>query len=203
MLRSVYHTELHCKEETVRTSISPLPGFGGQNCGENQMRPAYKQKNPTISNVKSLDLWSEWRESNSRPLEPHCASLENTMYNPILPRLSIVKFQMHYTILYARFSRSTAKISNRTERPCRFLMLYWPWTSLTVKSSRFKMICKRNSAQARSSNTAAMKSSSIRRSPRNRCKSSSCFRSNPVPVVIFFPTLAHQLSAYLSKIILP
>ena len=34
------------------------------------MRPAYKQKNPTISNVKSLDLWSEWRESNSRPLEP-------------------------------------------------------------------------------------------------------------------------------------
>ena len=126
LLRSVYHTELHCKEETVRTSISPLPGFGGQNCGQNQMRPAYKQKNPTISNVKSLDLWSEWRESNSRPLEPHCASLENTMYNPILPRLSIVKFQMHYTILYARFSRSTAKISNRTERPCRFLMLYWP-----------------------------------------------------------------------------
>ena len=58
MLRSVYHTELHCKEETVRTSISPLPGFGGQNCGQNQMRPAYKQKNPTISNVKPLDLWS-------------------------------------------------------------------------------------------------------------------------------------------------
>ena len=55
-MRSVYHIELHCKEETVRTSISPLPGFGGQNCGQNQMRPAYKQKNPTISNVKSLDL---------------------------------------------------------------------------------------------------------------------------------------------------
>ena len=35
------------------------------------MRSAHKQKNPTISNVKSLDLWSEWRESNSRPLEPH------------------------------------------------------------------------------------------------------------------------------------
>ena len=30
------------------------------------------------------------------------------------------------SILYARFSRSTAKISKRTERPCRFLMLYWP-----------------------------------------------------------------------------
>ena len=69
------------------------------------MMPAYKQKNPTISNVKSLDLWSEWRESNSRPLEPHCASLENTMYNPILPRLSIVKFQMHYTILFHWMSR--------------------------------------------------------------------------------------------------
>ena len=63
------------------------------------------KKNPTISNVKSLDLWSEWRESNSRPLEPHCASLENTMYNPILPRLSIVKFQMHYTILFHWMSR--------------------------------------------------------------------------------------------------
>ena len=69
------------------------------------MRPAYKQKNPTISNVKSLDLWSEWRESNSRPLEPHCASLENTMYNPILPRLSIVKFQMYYIILFHWMSR--------------------------------------------------------------------------------------------------
>ena len=64
-----------------------------------------KTKNPTISNMKSLDLWSEWRESNSRPLEPHCASLENTMYNPILPRLSIVKFQMHYTILFHWMSR--------------------------------------------------------------------------------------------------
>ena len=63
------------------------------------------EKNPTISNVKSLDLWSEWRESNSRPLEPHCASPENTMYNPILPRLSIVKFQMHYTILFHWMSR--------------------------------------------------------------------------------------------------
>lgn len=35
----------------------------------------------------------------------HCASLENTMYNPILPRLSIVKFQMHYTILFYWMSR--------------------------------------------------------------------------------------------------
>ena len=77
----------------------------GQNCGQNQMRPVHKQKNPTISNVKSLDLWSEWRESNSRPLEPHCASLENTMYNPILPRLSIVKFQIYYIILFHWMSR--------------------------------------------------------------------------------------------------
>ena len=69
------------------------------------MRPAHKQKNPTIYNVKSLDLWSEWRELNSRPLEPHCASLENTMYNPILPRLSIVKFQMYYIILFHWMSR--------------------------------------------------------------------------------------------------
>ena len=60
------------------------------------MRSAHKQKNPTISNVKSLDLWSEWRESNSRPLEPHCASIENTMYDLILSGLSIVKFQIHY-----------------------------------------------------------------------------------------------------------
>ena len=44
------------------------------------MRPAYKQKNPTISNVKSLDLWSEWRESNSRPLEPHSSALPKLRY---------------------------------------------------------------------------------------------------------------------------
>ena len=60
------------------------------------MRSTHKQKNPTISDVKSLDLWSEWRESNSRPLEPHCASIENTMYDLILSGLSIVKFQIHY-----------------------------------------------------------------------------------------------------------
>ena len=55
--------------------------------------------------VRIFMIWCEWRESNSRPLEPHCASLENTMYNPILPRLSIVKFQMHYTILFHWMSR--------------------------------------------------------------------------------------------------
>ena len=41
------------------------------------MRSAHKQKNPTISNVKSLDLWSEWRESNSRPLEPHNGTMKD------------------------------------------------------------------------------------------------------------------------------
>ena len=47
------------------------------------MRPAYKQKNPTISNVKSLDFWSEWRESNSRPLEPHSSALPKLRYTRI------------------------------------------------------------------------------------------------------------------------
>ena len=47
------------------------------------MRTAYKQKNPTISNVKSLDLWSEWRESNSRPLEPHSSALPKLRYTRI------------------------------------------------------------------------------------------------------------------------
>ena len=31
----------------------------GQNCGQNQMRSAHKQKNPTISNVKSFYFLSE------------------------------------------------------------------------------------------------------------------------------------------------
>ena len=44
------------------------------------MRSAHKQKNPTISNVKSLDFWSEWRESNSRPLEPHSSALPKLRY---------------------------------------------------------------------------------------------------------------------------
>ena len=59
-----------------------------------------KQKNPTISNVKSLDLWSEWRESNSRPLEPHCASLKNAMDTPIPLVRSIIKFQNYFIILF-------------------------------------------------------------------------------------------------------
>ncbi len=44
-------------QESIRQSAIQLfsEAFSG---GQNQMRPAYKQKNPTISNVKSLDLWS-------------------------------------------------------------------------------------------------------------------------------------------------
>ena len=64
-----------------------------------------KQKSSGSSLRICLSFWSEWRESNSRPLEPHCAFLENTMYNPILPRLSIVKFQIYYTILFHWMSR--------------------------------------------------------------------------------------------------
>ena len=74
-------------------------------CGQSQMRPAHKQKNPTISNVKSLDLWSEWRESNSRPLEPHCAWAMNTMSQMTLTVRSITKFRSHYTIPSRLMSR--------------------------------------------------------------------------------------------------
>ena len=45
-------TERH---ELSRASLSNR-WHCGQNCGQTQMRPAYKQKNPTISNMKSLDL---------------------------------------------------------------------------------------------------------------------------------------------------
>ena len=55
------------------------------------MRPAYEQKNPTISNVKSLDLWSEWRESNSRPLEPHSSALPKLRYTRISTAASLPK----------------------------------------------------------------------------------------------------------------
>ena len=64
------------------------------------MRPAYKQKNPTISNVKSLDLWSEWRESNSRPLEPHSSALPKLRYTRIsrsasLPKRGDMRYYTH------------------------------------------------------------------------------------------------------------
>ena len=37
--------------------------------------------------------------------DSHCASIENTMYDLILSGLSIVKFQIHYTILFHWMSR--------------------------------------------------------------------------------------------------
>ena len=48
-------------------------------------------KNPTISNMKSLDLWSEWRESNSRPLEPHSSALPKLRYTRISRSASLPK----------------------------------------------------------------------------------------------------------------
>ena len=83
------------------------------------MRPAYKQKNPTISNVKSLDLWSEWRESNSRPLEPHSSALPKLRYTRIstaasLPKRGDMKYytqmqqlcQPIFAIFFAFFAKS-------------------------------------------------------------------------------------------------
>ena len=74
------------------------------------MRPAYKQKNPTISNVKSLDLWSEWRESNSRPLEPHCAPLADTLVKTAHTIRYITNFRIHFFILFRLMSRSFVSI---------------------------------------------------------------------------------------------
>ena len=69
------------------------------------MRPARKQKNPTISNMKSLDLWSEWRESNSRPLEPHCAPLADTLVKTAHTIRYITNFRIHFFILFRLMSR--------------------------------------------------------------------------------------------------
>ena len=82
--------------------------YCGQNCGQNQMRSAHKQKNPTISNVKSLDLWSEWRESNSRPLEPHSSALPKLRYTRIstaasLPKRGDKKYYTQMWLLCQRF----------------------------------------------------------------------------------------------------
>ena len=84
-----------------------MPGITSAKNGSAQHSLENKKSEPISyrKQVQIIFVWSEWRESNSRPLEPHCASLENTMYNPILPRLSIVKFQMHYTILFHWVSR--------------------------------------------------------------------------------------------------
>ena len=69
------------------------------------MRPAYKQKNPTISDVKSLDLWSEWRESNSRPLEPHCAPLVDMLVKTAHNIRYITNFRIRFFILFRLMSR--------------------------------------------------------------------------------------------------
>ena len=67
-------------------------------------------KNPTISNVKSLDLWSEWRESNSRPLEPHCAPLADTLVKTAHNIRYITNFRIHFFILFRLMSRSFVSI---------------------------------------------------------------------------------------------
>ena len=77
------------------------------------------KKNPTISNVKSLDLWSEWRESNSRPLEPHSSALPKLRYTRIstaasLPKRGDMRYytqiqqfcQQIFTIFFAFFVKS-------------------------------------------------------------------------------------------------
>ena len=77
------------------------------------------EKNPTTSNVKSLDLWSEWRESNSRPLEPHSSALPKLRYTRIstaasLPKRGDMKYytqiqqfcQQIFTIFFAFFVKS-------------------------------------------------------------------------------------------------
>ena len=78
------------------------------------MRSAHKQKNPTISNVKSLDLWSEWRESNSRPLEPHSSALPKLRYTRISTAASLPK-------------RGDIKYYTRRAPVCQhFFAIFWP-----------------------------------------------------------------------------
>ena len=55
----VYPHELYqrgVERKRVELIAAHFNEYCGQNCGQNQMRPAHKQKNPTISNVKSFDL---------------------------------------------------------------------------------------------------------------------------------------------------
>ena len=64
-----------------------------------------KLKSTDLSNIEGGEfdeglVSSEWRESNSRPLEPHCASLKNAMDTPIPLVRSIIKFQNYFIILF-------------------------------------------------------------------------------------------------------
>ena len=83
----------------------------------NEVSP--QTKKPTISNVKSLVLWSEWRESNSRPLEPHSSALPKLRYTRIstaasLPKRGDMKYytqiqqfcQPIFAIFFAFFAKS-------------------------------------------------------------------------------------------------
>ena len=69
--------------------------------------------------MKSLDLWSEWRESNSRPLEPHSSALPKLRYTRIstaasLPKRGDMKYytqmqqfcQPIFAIFFAFFAKS-------------------------------------------------------------------------------------------------
>ena len=64
-----------------------------------------QQKNPTTSQSKSLDLWSEWRESNSRPLEPHCAPLVDMLVKTAHNIRYITNFRIRFFILFRLMSR--------------------------------------------------------------------------------------------------
>ena len=61
-----------------------------------------KQKIPSRTVVRLGIIWSEWRESNSRPLEPHSSALPKLRYTRISSSASLPK-HWRQKILYASF----------------------------------------------------------------------------------------------------
>ena len=78
-----------------------------------------KQKSSTDEQIRLWSFWSEWRESNSRPLEPHSSALPKLRYTRIstaasLPKRGDMKYytqiqqfcQQIFTIFFAFFVKS-------------------------------------------------------------------------------------------------
>ena len=67
-------------------------------------RQTYKKK------VRLGCVWSEWRESNSRPLEPHCAPFADTLVKTAHNIRHITNFRIRFFILFHLMSRSFVSI---------------------------------------------------------------------------------------------
>ena len=87
-------------EGLFRTFCTPEPAKSGP------AKRSQKRRKPAFHNKKRTDLsispfWSEWRDSNSRPLEPHSSALPKLRYTRICLSASCAGDVYYYTQITA------------------------------------------------------------------------------------------------------